>query len=608
MKHAISGYRARWIIAVCCNLAFLCTCQALAIAPRYVSDEELAAYPIIVVGKWDKAPAVAHHQYEGNDATGKAIVKIEVYTRLNVLTVIKGKVEPGMHDLLLGGGITWADDGTFLNSGTSTQLLGDVDDVTKPCVWFLRRTRSWDPKLKDGYLTAKNYREVQPLELKVLYVALGGRDAQTEVPKLLAADKPIVARRVLLFMCGGMWPQPYGNDCIYDKPEKRGDLLRGAANRVWAFLRTAGPSERGLAASVYAELAGKEGLAKMHTLLDDNEPNMRGIAVCVLAAYRDEASLDRFAKATQGLQDGVIACQVIKALAAWKDERAVPALIGFLQSDEFAYQDGYDIGIPALKAWQALTEITGHQFPFDVEASQKAWQDARSIHDKSARKRLLEQLAPGGGTPLVAAAVGLPAKELSGALKDWYGPLGEGEVVIKVRFRNVSSRPVTILKYPTQVESQSPAGCKDYGSLGAASPGKIEKLEFVTIQPDRDLAIEAIVDEGFLIADPATRRLRISYLSNGHRQNVKAWIGNIDVDFGSDWKYAREVKHVEEFWKSGNLKATGKTVNGVKLDEWNYFNEQGDRIRVEYPGTGRGTAICNPDYPTNKGAGKPQPK
>ena len=33
------------------------TYDACAIAPRYVSDDELATYPIIVVAKWDKAPA-----------------------------------------------------------------------------------------------------------------------------------------------------------------------------------------------------------------------------------------------------------------------------------------------------------------------------------------------------------------------------------------------------------------------------------------------------------------------------------------------------------------------------------------------------------------------
>ena len=129
-----------------------------------------------------------------------------------------------------------------------------------------------------------------------------------------------------------------------------------------------------------------------------------------------------------------------------------------------------------------------------------------------------------------------------------------------------------------------------------------------TILPNEGIALDTIVDEDFLIAEPAERQLKLSYFANGNRQGVKAWIGTINVEFGDGWKYERVVKHIEEVWENGNLKATGTTVNGVKLGEWNYFNEQGDRIKIEYPGTGRGTAICNSGHPKNKGAGKRQTK
>lgn len=168
------------LVVACFGCALFGACAAHAIAPGYVSDNALAEYPIIVVAKWDKAPITAHHRYEGDKDFGKVITRIEAYTRLNILAVVKGKVEPGEHDLMVNGGITWLEDGTFVNSGTSTQLVGDVDDVTKPSMWFLRRTCSWDDKRKDEYLTAGNYREVQPLELKDFYVALGSRNAQKE--------------------------------------------------------------------------------------------------------------------------------------------------------------------------------------------------------------------------------------------------------------------------------------------------------------------------------------------------------------------------------------------------------------------------------------------
>ncbi len=588
------------------GLACLWTSEAHAIAPPYVSDEELAAYPIIVVAKWDKAPVRPHHHYGEDKDLGQTVIKIEAYTRLNVLAVVKGKVEQGQHELMLNGGITWQEDGTFVNSGTSTQMPGDVEDVTKPCLWFLKRTRSWDEKRSDEYLTVGNYREVQPVELKGFYVALGNRDAQTEVPKLLVADKPLVAHRVLHYVCGGVWPPPYdgGLGLGWDRPNERGKLLRDEANRVWGFFQADAKDQRPLAACVYAELAGEKAIAKMRTLLDYKDPSVRGIALGVLARHRDAASVDHLAKAAEGLKDGTIACHVIKELAAWKEERTIPVLIGFLQNDEFAYQYGDDIGIPALKAQQALVAITGHEFPYDVETSQKAWQEALPVANKAERKRLLERVAPGGQTLLVAEADGLPTKELSEALKKQDESLDEGEVVVKIRVRNPSARPVTILKEPSGIEMRWPAGLSSRGGPF----GEREKLEFTTVKPTEGIELDVILTEDFLIAEPADRRLKLSYLANGSRQGVKAWMGSIEVKFGTAWKYKRDVKHVEETWKNGNLKAIGTTVNGVKLGEWNYFNEQGDRIRVEYPGSGRGTAICNSEHPDNKGAGKRKAK
>lgn len=588
-----SASRNRLVSAVS-GFVFFCACEALATAPRYVPDDKLAAYPIIVVAKWDKAPAISHNEYDKDHSN--VVINIETYTHLNILATLKGKVEPGQRPLMMNWGITWDEDGTFVNSGTSTQLMGDVDDVTKPCLWFLKRTRSWDKTRKHEYLTVGNYREVQPLELKDFYVALGDRDAQKKVPMLLAADKPRVARRVLRYLCGGTWPWPYHNDrWPFDKPDAPGTPLREEASRVWDYLQSDAKDQRSLAACVYAELSGRSGITKIRTLLDDQDPSVRGIAIGVLARHRDEDSLDRFATAAQSLRDGTIACELIKALSDWKEERTVPALIAFLQNDEFAYRLGDDIGIPALKARQALVEITGHEFPFDIESSQKAWQEAKRIDDKASRTIYLEKAAPGGQTPLAAALVGLPSKKLSEALKKKYERLDEGEVVVTIRLSNLSPRPVTILAEPSEVDVQWPGG---------SSGRNFDEKEFTTIKPAESILLETMVPEDFLIAEPAERRLQLSYWANGNRQGVKAWIGTIHVEIGTAWKYERKVKVIEETWENGNLKATGTTVNGVKVGEWNYFNEQGDRIRVEYPGTGRGTAICNPEHPENKGAGK----
>jgi hypothetical protein len=123
-----------------------------AIAPQFVSDEELAAYPIVVVGKWEKGPFKANHRYEDRGEQ-KVITAIESFTALNVLRVIKGDVKPGVHMLKRGWGIAWAADGGWVTSGTSTELLGDVKNVTQPNIWFLQKARSWDESDKTEYLS-----------------------------------------------------------------------------------------------------------------------------------------------------------------------------------------------------------------------------------------------------------------------------------------------------------------------------------------------------------------------------------------------------------------------------------------------------------------------
>lgn len=92
-------------ISLCLALAL--TCRAFAMAPAYASDEQLAAYPIVVVAKRGKASATSHDQYRNDVRLGQILVKSEVYTSLNILEVVKGNVEPGVHDLIIDWGSSW---------------------------------------------------------------------------------------------------------------------------------------------------------------------------------------------------------------------------------------------------------------------------------------------------------------------------------------------------------------------------------------------------------------------------------------------------------------------------------------------------------------------
>ncbi len=77
----------------------------------------------------------------------------------------------------------------------------------------------------------------------------------------------------------------------------------------------------------------------------------------------------------------------------------------------------------------------------------------------------------------------------------------------------------------------------------------------------------------------------------------------MNADFGAGWTEQRKIEKVEEKWPNGNLKAVGETVNGKRIGNWEFFNENGDRTQtIDY--TGGGSAVCNPEHPDNKGAGK----
>lgn len=273
-----------------------------------------------------------------------------------------------------------------------------------------------------------------------------------------------------------------------------------------------------------------------------------------------------------------------------------------LQNNDFAYQYGDDLGIPALKAHQALKNVTGHWFPFDVEQSATAWAKAKEIRDPEERLAMLRNLIPGDEFPLKAELVGEPTYLESEDL------VPRQDVAVTIRLHNISPQPVTILREPSQISMDWPGGSSTLYHGGGVPHGEITAQTFVTLDPAQHRSFNIRLSSPFLLAEPGRRSLGISYQNNGNDLGVKAWIRTLKVGQSDDWKEPRVIKQVEETWPNGNLKASGNTTNGHKTGEWNYFNEKGDRIKTVYHGEGRGTAICNPEHPDNKGAGIRDPK
>ena len=317
------------------------------------------------------------------------------------------------------------------------------------------------------------------------------------------------------------------------------------------------------------------------------------MALGILAKHRDADSLPQFEQAIRGAEDGILLCSVIDELSDWKEDRSVPTLIACLQnagSSEF-YDDDL---VPALKARKLLNQITACWFPLDVKKSQGAWGKVSSQPASDKRSVVLAELLDFEEHPLIAELVGEPIYSLEKP--------EDGNVSVRVRIRNTSHQELTITRIPCLVSMAWSGGSSSLGIRTDEVPSRPQ--DFVQIAPGGSVEIQVAVSSSFLVTDSNKRSLKISFHSHSARIETNQWVGSLEVNPSDQWKEVREEKEVQEKWANGNFKVTGKTMNGQKIGAWHYFNEQGDRIKIENHNNGQENATCDPDHPTNKGAGK----
>lgn len=583
-----------------------------ATGPLYQTDYQISQHPIVVVATWDRAAVREHHLIAGN-----VCKEPEAFTELNVLRVLRGDLQPGKHQLMFGWGVAWNADGSGLATWTSTDIPGDVDDITRPSLWFLDRKRSWDAADPLEYLHIPYYRAVQPLALEPYFQALLTPDRDRAVIALLQAGDPLIVRRALRYACGEIWPWPFGpregDELAYDRPRERERLLAEAAPAVGRVIDSTLEELRPLAVAVYAELVKTERQPRLRALLADRNPTVRSVAIGLLTRDKDAASLTAMATAVAGVDDASVACRIIDAVTAWDEPRAVPLLIPFLENDRSAYRYGDDWGIPALKARAALHALTGCWFPYRVSAAADAWSQVADLADRPQQKRRLAELLPDPEFPVTAELVGTarpassqpapttePTRVQSALRAGMYLPADDA--LVTVRLRNVIGHPITIRRFPSAVNLQWPGGLHDYAA--GPQPSEETNADFTDLTPGEVIEFEIALYSSFLRAEPDRRMLRLEYARFPPTCEEHCWIGMLSVEFGALWKEERKFAWVEECWPNGNLRARGQTLNGDRFGEWHFFNEAGDRIRiVDYSG-GHAETVCNPAHSDNKRAGR----
>ena len=494
-------YRIARLSVVCLLMFAFSPLPAQGVAPGFVSDQDLAKCPVIVVGKWNGAP-----RQDNSLVEGKVLKEYEVVTEIDVTRVVKGNIKPGKHTILVGFRIGWSNEHPIVTSYTSTEVGGDAE-ATKDNLWFLVARRSRVDQKEHWCLDT--HRGVQPLTLEPYYTALQDGDVTRHIPQLLKFDDELIRRRTLALIGGGRMPWPY-EPPSFIQPDKKETPLKGQEDRIRSLiLQSKSKIVRRQAASLYAHLAGESAVPFMRTRLDDDDPEVRAIALGTLALYKERCTADVTAKAVRDSDSSHISCELIKRLNEWGDPSTVPALIEFLQDDYFGGQLGNDFDVPALKSRAALFKITNHWFPFDVVASRDAWATAKDLQDPQERLAHLARTIPGDPEPWQATLV-----------------VENGSAFVEIT--NRSKQTLTLPRHPFEVTLSSSRGVSGFAIKGEAGSGK---QKFIQLDPGKshrfELATDSGVEKKWLTGRGGS--LDLAYISSGKEAGVKAWMGVISI-------------------------------------------------------------------------------
>ena len=468
-----------------------------------------------------------------------------------------------------------------MRSGAS--VTGDVDNITKPNLWFLYRGKSWDKKDKTTYLAISYYRSIQPGALEPYFAALVSPDPQQNVLKLMASPDPTLVDRVLTYpfltrdkqmrLDFPVTPWFFSDDPGVKPPLKEGMNPADWVNATRAVIESKDTDDaRWHAATTLASLQGAECVPAMRQLLADKNPKVRAAAAIELLRFKDTDSIDRIVQVVSGIQDRDLSMNAIGWISGWDDIRLVPALIAFLQNDG---NGNFLVDVLATQANETLEKLTGHWFPYDVQTSQAAWKQAAQLDDAEKRKQLLENLLPADRSPLKAEII------------------GDGGLTVICKVSNQSPRDVTITKFPSNLGSAWLLNAPPFVPKGGR--------DFITLKPGASTQFKIKLDQYILQPDVEPPGFSMDYLRTGRQWGEKAWVG--EVTFGADyWKKARKYKEIAETWPNGKPKAQGQMVDGKKYGEWKLFNEEGRWIKsVKYESDGTVTET-DVNYPPENAA------
>jgi HEAT repeat protein len=520
-----------WMLGSAVALPPLLFTCATARASGHVWDDALVQKPLIVVALCPSPSAERHDLIENN-----AVLQAEGHTEVVVERVIKGDIRPGRYKLLYGWGVDWPEDEGLPADHTSSNRLGEVEDISQPNLWFLLRKRSWDKADPTVYLSLDTYRGVQPLALEPYFAALQSDDRQRKVRELLHSKDQTVSSRSSAYLSRASASSSQTWHCMNADPQAFHRMLdwytmamvakKFGIQRVRNLLNASDPGMRrmaaisliqrgetrstqplltdndpGVRAEVARELIQHGEIPSVRPLLNDKVPAVRESVALLLMQRHDGPSVLHIGALMARMPRSRFDCAMVDELVRWGDRGLVPALIACLQTDSFEGWETDGVRIPALKARAALQQITGYVFPFDVRSSQRAWTKARQFPDAAARLRSLVGSLGEDPNPLRATAV-------------------EDRGQAAIELTNKSRQPIVLARHPTEIEV-------DWGrGSGIRRPEPVaSEPSFVHLKPGESMRFLVPVYSVFLAADPPTRQITFLYPHNGNEFGVNAWIG-----------------------------------------------------------------------------------
>lgn len=496
---------------------FLVICLALvsaismAIFPPEVSDRDLSQSPVIVIGYWPKAKV----KWRGN-VKGNVCYDVESTTKLKITKVIRGRLSTGTHTLMLKDWISWDKDGSMLNSASSSEMIGDVDDVSKPNIWFLTVSRSWNKSDKTEYFHAYSYRCVQPRTLLGFYQTLANPDRESAIASYLLSSNPLVVERSLNFVSDGQSAWPDYPDTDRDEYQfARNHYDRRKLRRITQQLPTLlqmvqNPKHRcrPKAVALYAEMTGTSSKPELQKALQDQDPNVRSTAAAWLIRFGAIDDYGNLRRALRGFTDYELGIELIFAMQKSGLMEYVPILIDYLQPILTPQPDHRDwIGL-AQQSRKSLKVMTDYTFPLDSALASRAWNQAKAQPKAQMLDTLRQELGDWENPIEITATF---KKKLDRKKKKDVFDFEAYLVHLKVK--NLTNHPIKIASAPDGFELSS--------GFGGASGGVVARRRtIITIGPNAAVEVEV---EMFRAEKGASAKFSYRNATDG------AWIGEVST-------------------------------------------------------------------------------